>query len=260
MIDLVAGSLVGTAGFTAAVAWAASPSSRRARVERVERGGSSVLLGRTLQRVAYLGFERLGGALARAGVSADAVTFASLPFALAAAVALAGGHYGLGALLAGLSYACDALDGVVARASGTASQAGEILDSACDRVCEALLMGGVALAWRASTPLLVLALLAELGACQVTLASARAEGSAVAARDRVPRGMMRRAERAVYFVGGAALAGVLGDVLPPAASGLAIAPLVVAMGFVAVLGNASALGRFRSLARALRSDEVSRAG
>jgi hypothetical protein len=86
----------------------------------------------------------------------------------------------------------------------------------------------------------------------VTLASAKAEVFR-AARDRVPRGMMRRAERAFYFIGAAALAGVLLDLLPPAdARQWAHVPLVLAMGLVAVAGNASALHRFASLALILR--------
>jgi phosphatidylglycerophosphate synthase len=227
-------------------------------VERVERGGASVLLGASVQRLGYLAIEPLGRALARAGVSANAVTLASLPFAAAAATALAWERYGVAAILAGACFACDVLDGMVARATGTSSDAGEVLDSVCDRVCEALLLTGLAVAWRASVPLLMLVLMAGLGAQQVTLASAKSEVFPAAGRS-VPRGLMRRVERAVYLVGGAALAGILAETLGPGAPSLVIrAPLVLAMALFALIGNASALHRFAMLSRALRSTEMGR--
>jgi CDP-diacylglycerol--glycerol-3-phosphate 3-phosphatidyltransferase len=213
-----------------------------------------------VQRLGYRAIEPLGRALARAGVSANAVTLASVPFAVAAATAFARERYGVAALLAGACFACDALDGMIARATGTASDAGEVLDSVCDRICEAMLLGGIAVAWRASAALLVLVVVAGLGAQQVTLASAKAAVFPAAGR-RVPRGLMRRVERAVYLVGGAALAAILADALGPGASPAAVrAPLVFALLLFAVIGNASALHRFVLLSRALRSEEVNHAG
>jgi CDP-diacylglycerol--glycerol-3-phosphate 3-phosphatidyltransferase len=258
VIDAVAGSVVGAAGLAVAAAWLGSARLRSTPVARIERGGSSALLGRGVQRVAYRALEAIAPSLTRAGITANAVTLASVPFAAAAALAFAYEHYGVGALLGGVAYACDAVDGMIARATGTASDAGEVLDAVCDRVCEAMMLGGLAIAWRGSTALLAVALLAELAACQVTLASAKADGFP-AARPRVARGLMRRAERAAYLVGAAALSGVLRDALP-AQAGATLAPaaripLVAAMALVAVLGNASALSRLLGLARALRGDE-----
>lgn len=229
-------------------------------MDRVERGGASILLGIGLQRLGYRAIEPLGRALARAGVSANSVTLASVPLAAAAALAFAREHYGAAAILAGACFACDALDGMIARAIGTSSDAGEVLDAACDRVCETMLLGGIAVGWRDSVTLLVLVVLAGLGAQQVTLASAKAEVFPAAGR-RVPRGLMRRVERAVYLVGGAALAAILDDALGPQASPVAIrAPIIFALALVAVIGNASALHRFVLLSRALRSDGVHHAG
>jgi CDP-diacylglycerol---glycerol-3-phosphate 3-phosphatidyltransferase len=262
VIDLAASSVVGCAALAAALAWTIAGRGHALHADRVAQAGSSVLLGPTVQQAAYWAGQPLGRALVRAGVTANAITVASIPLAAGAAVALAEGHYGVGALLGGWSYACDALDGLVARSTGTASDAGEVLDAVCDRICEALMLGGLAVAWRSSVPLLALALLAGLGAQQVTLASAKADVFP-AARGRVPRGVMRRAERAAYFVGAAAMAGALLDLLPPVyARTAAQVPLVLAMGLVAVLGNASALLRFSALARVLerRPIEVHRAG
>ena len=44
-----------------------------------------------------------------------------------------------------VSSLCDALDGMVARETGTASDSGEVLDAAVDRYAELFFLGGVAL-------------------------------------------------------------------------------------------------------------------
>jgi CDP-diacylglycerol---glycerol-3-phosphate 3-phosphatidyltransferase len=255
VIDLAASSLLAVAVAGAAVAW--TGASGHVPAERVEQAGSSFLLGRRVQHAAYWAAGPVGRALVRAGASANGITIASVPLAAGAALAFAGEHWGVGALLGAAAYACDALDGLVARITGTASKAGEILDAVCDRICETLMLGGVTVAWRASVPLLALVLFAALGAQQVTLASAKTEVFP-SARGHVPRGVMRRAERAVYFMGGAAIAGALHDLGVDAAR----LPLILALGLVGILGNASALHRFASLARVLRQSaaEVHHAG
>jgi CDP-diacylglycerol---glycerol-3-phosphate 3-phosphatidyltransferase len=250
--DLVASAVLVGAALAGALAWMVAARGRELQAQRVQQAGSSMLLGPRVQQAAYWAVQPLGRALVRAGISANAITLASVPLAAGAALAFACEHWGVGALLGGMAYACDALDGLVARSTGTASDAGEVLDAACDRICEALMLGGVAVAWRSSVPLLALALFGALGAQQVTLASAKAEVFP-AARAHVPRGVMRRAERAVYFIGAAVVAGALQDLVPPSyARPAALLPLAIAMGLVGVLGNASALHRFASLARALR--------
>jgi phosphatidylglycerophosphate synthase len=254
VIDLVGSAIVAGTAVAGVVAYAAFGRGRSAPSPRVQQAGSSVLLGAYVQHATYWTARPVERALVRANVSANAITLASIPFAAGAAVALAEQHWGVGALLGALAYTCDALDGLVARATGTASQAGEVLDALCDRVCEGLMLSGVAVAWRGSVPLLALALLAALGAQQVTLASAKAEAFP-AARGRVPRGLMRRAERAVYVIGAAAAAGALQDLVPSAyALTAARVPLIVALGLLALVGNASAVHRLTSLVRLLRHE------
>lgn len=262
MIDAAASAVLAGSACAVALAWTVARRDCPFEARRVQHAGSSALLGPRVQHAAYWAAEPLARVLVRARITANAVTLASIPLAAGAAVAFACGHWGIGAVLGAMSYACDALDGLVARSSATASEAGEVLDAVCDCICEALMLGGVAMAWRGSVPLLALALFAALGAQQVTLASAKAEVFP-AVRARVPRGVMRRAERAVYFMGAAAAAGMLQDLLPAAyARTAAQATLVLAMGLVGVLGNASALHRFALLARALRhgAEEGHRAG
>jgi CDP-diacylglycerol--glycerol-3-phosphate 3-phosphatidyltransferase len=250
MMDLAASAVLLAAVAAGATAARVVGRGRALGAARVEQAGSSVLLGRAVQHAAYAGMQPIGRALIDAGVTANAITIASVPMAAGAGVAFAGQHWGVGALLAALSFACDALDGLVARETGTASAAGEVLDAVCDRLCESLILGGIVVAWRASVPLLTLSLLAMLGAQQVTLATAKAEAFPDV-KGRVPRGLMRRAERAVYLVAAATIAGLLEDLLPGSRAPAAQIPLVVALALLALLGNASALRRFELLARAL---------
>src|SRR5260370_13117772 len=61
--------------------------------------------------------DRAGQILARAGVSANAVTLSGLAVDSAAIVAIASAHYFVGLALIALSRVLDGLDGAVARAS-----------------------------------------------------------------------------------------------------------------------------------------------
>ncbi len=238
-----------------AVAWFATGGARHGTSKRVEQGGGSIWLPLGTQRGGYWLIEGVGRGLARMGISANAVTIASIPFALASALALARGHWGIGAVFAALSFVCDTLDGIVARAHGTASDAGEILDAAADRICEALLLGGLTLHVHDDLPLVALVLAAGLGSQQVTYASAKAE---IYRLEHVPRGSMRRAERAVYLVVGIATSGLLAPFVAPA---WAFVPIVVALALIALVGNVSASLRFLAIARGLRQrDRASEQG
>ena len=59
----------------------------------------------------------MGAALARAGISANAVTFAGLALGLGAAAAIAFSQFALGLALIALSRIADGLDGAIARAT-----------------------------------------------------------------------------------------------------------------------------------------------
>lgn len=238
-VSLFAGVAVG------AGAWFAIGRRRAGRIERVDRGGGSAWLPQSTQRGGYWIIEPLGRAIARAGISANMVTLASIPLALGAGAAFADGHFGIGAALAALAFLCDTLDGIVARAHNAASDAGEIVDAASDRVCEALLFGGLTLRFHAEPILVAIVLAAALGAQQVTYASAKAE----IYRVDVPRGSMRRAERAVYLVTAAAATALIE---PFVRERWAMAPLLLGLVLIAVVGNGSAVLRFAAIARALR--------
>jgi len=264
VIDLLSSMILVILLAIGALAWLSVGRAARPSYARVDRVVEGVLLGRGAATAGYWALQPIARGFARAGVSADAVTMASLPLAATSGVAFATGHYGGGALFAALAFACDAIDGLVARATGTASEAGEVIDSAVDRACESSIYIGLALGWRDSLPLLALVLAASAGAQHVTLASAKAE---IYARGplhlAVPGGSMRRPERAMVLVLGSAASGVL--LCFSTSRALALTPLAVALTGIAVIANTSALSRFRFLAAALRAHrtttrEVSHAG
>jgi CDP-L-myo-inositol myo-inositolphosphotransferase len=94
---------------------------------------------------------RLSLLLLRAGVSPDAATLLAFLLALLAAGALAAGHEWWAALLAGgiltqIASIVDGVDGEIARASLRASPGGAFLDSVLDRIADAALLAGLALA------------------------------------------------------------------------------------------------------------------
>lgn len=91
---------------------------------------------------------------------------------------LATGHLRLGALALALAAAVDALDGSLARLTGTASRFGAFLDSTLDRVSEVLVFCGllVYLTGDGGARGPALALLALAGSLLVSYTRARSEG------------------------------------------------------------------------------------
>ena len=153
------------------------------------------------------GIEPIGRALHRLGVSADALTLFGLAAAVATGLLIANGNLALavvGLILSGLP---DVLDGSVARHSGTAGARGAFFDSVCDRVADAVILGGVA--WHladedAYLPILVLGVVALT--MLVSYERAKAESLGLSARG----GLMERLERMVLLGVGLAF-----DVLVP---------------------------------------------
>ena len=68
----------------------------------------------------------------------------------------------------------------------------------------------------------------------------------------VPRGLMRRHERAVYLIAGTGLTSAFGDTIHAHWSSLpTITPLVIGIGLVAIVGNTAAITRLVRITRAL---------
>jgi CDP-diacylglycerol--glycerol-3-phosphate 3-phosphatidyltransferase len=221
-----------------------------AHFARIDAAGGSPLLGKSTMEMAYWGLQPIARIFIAIGVSANGVTALSLILAVGAAVLLALGHFGLAAVCVTKSFLFDAVDGVVARETGTASDAGEVFDAAVDRYAELFFFGGLAVAYRESVPALLLVLLALAGSLMVSYATAKAE----ALRVEAPRGAMRRPERAVYLGLGTVLVPISSAIVPDAPFPWPLhAPMLAALALVGVVANVSAMRRLHALAARLRA-------
>jgi CDP-diacylglycerol---glycerol-3-phosphate 3-phosphatidyltransferase len=85
-----------------------------------------------------------GSALQRTGLSPDHLTAFGLLLSIPTALVIGSGHLWIGLALVISSAVPDLLDGALAKASGRASIRGAFFDSVCDRVTDAIVLGGVA--------------------------------------------------------------------------------------------------------------------
>jgi len=230
----------------------------RDRFERVEHQGGSRLLGKSAMGLGYWSLQPVARLFVYFGVDADRISWTSLVFGLAAGAFLSVGHFGYATVCAMVSGLLDSVDGMVARLTNTASESGEVLDSAVDRYVEFFFLSGLVIYYRALPFLQILALLALLGSFMVSYSTAKAEALKVDP----PKGSMRRPERAFYLTVGAVLSAVSipwwetrGEFPVPVGY-----PMVVALALVAVVANLSAIERLWSIAKAARLREKTLSG
>lgn len=222
----------------------------RARFERIDQQGASALLSKEVMHGFYWFMQPLGRALVFFHITANLVSWTSLIFGFLAGACLAFGHFGFGAIFGTVSAVLDSLDGIVARMTGVSSNSGEVLDASIDRYVEFFFLGGLVIYYREIPSLLILTLLALIGSFMVSYSSAKAEALHVSP----PKGSMRRPERALYLLAGAAFSPVTIPWLEvvrefPVPIGH---PMVVALGLIAVLSNVSAVERLLAISRAIR--------
>lgn len=120
--------------------------------------------------------------LLRAGASPNAATLFAFLLALLSAGALAAGHEWSAALVAGgvltqIASVADGVDGEIARASLRASPSGAFLDSVLDRIADAALLAGLALAAGLDTATWAALAAALFGSLQVPYVRASYEAS-----------------------------------------------------------------------------------
>jgi CDP-diacylglycerol--glycerol-3-phosphate 3-phosphatidyltransferase len=209
----------------------------------------SVVLPQVASDATLCCLDHVARRLVTLGVSANAVSVLGVGLAAVGGVLLSLGHFGLAAVAMVAASLSDALDGLVARC---ASVSGSLLDASADRYEEFFFIGGMAVFFRGSIVLLVLALFALAGSFMVSYGSAKAESLGIP----VPSGAMRRAERAVCLCLGAALSVPLGWLARGVAmpGWISLAPAVAALAIIAVVANVSAIRRLSliaSLARGL---------
>jgi CDP-diacylglycerol--glycerol-3-phosphate 3-phosphatidyltransferase len=209
-----------------------------------------------LRDMTYRALRGAARGLIAARVTANEVTAASLVLGGLAGVLVANGSFALASTTFALASLGDALDGAVARSSGSESPGGGLFDACADRYGEFFFLTGLALRFRSHQAVLALVLLALLGSFMVSYGSAKAEALGVP----VPPSTMRRAQRAACLS--------LGTVLVPIFTLLTHrfglpewlnhASMLVALTFLAVLGNASAIVRLRTIALAVLPERSTR--
>jgi len=143
------------------------------------------------------GLRPIGLNLRKTGITADHLTALGVVMAAAAAVAIGMGQLRVGLLLLVLTGLPDALDGAVAKASGTAGPRGAFFDSVSDRVSDSLLLGGVAWYLASTHPGHVSLLPMAVLAASLLISYQRAKADALGFDAR--GGIMERAERVILL-------------------------------------------------------------
>lgn len=216
---------------------------------RIKKQGSSPFLGNLPMEFAYWILSPLGRLAAALKLSPNIFSWTCLGLGTLAGTAAALGQIPMAGGLAIVSALFDALDGIVARSRGVASDAGEVLDAAIDRYTEFFFLAGLCIYYRFEPWAMVLVLGALLGSFLVSYSQAKAE----ALQTPVPRGWMRRPERATYLGAGAFLSPIVTIWLEEGLLQPMHYPLLVAVLLVGIFSNATAIQRFVVLYRALRS-------
>ncbi len=139
----------------------------------------------------------VGQGLRKIGLTADQLTAFGLLMSVAASVAIANGALRGGTLLLLATALPDALDGAVAKASGTSSPRGAFFDSVSDRITDVVLLGGVSwfLTSRYGGQAGMVALAIIGASALVSYQRAKAEALGFEAKG----GLMERAERLIML-------------------------------------------------------------
>jgi CDP-diacylglycerol--glycerol-3-phosphate 3-phosphatidyltransferase len=143
------------------------------------------------------GLQPIGHSLRRTGITADVITVIGIAMASVAAVTIGAGWLRVGFLFLVLTGIPDALDGAVARASGTGSTRGAFFDSVSDRLTDALLFGGVAWYLAGSEPGRIMMLPVAIMALAMFISYQRAKAESLGFDAK--GGIMERAERIIVL-------------------------------------------------------------
>ena len=215
---------------------------------RVQGVGGTSLVGENIMNATYWAIDPVVRGLTRLGVTPDGVTWSALVLGIGAGAAAAVGWFGLACSLATASTICDILDGQIARAIKRDSARGELLDAVVDRYTEFAFIGGFVVFARDSAPAVGVALFALLASFMISYASAKAEALSTT----LPRGLMRRHERAIFLTLGAGLSPLIGPPLHRSIAALPeYTPLLIGLALVGAIGNVAAIQRFKRIAKLL---------
>jgi phosphatidylglycerophosphate synthase/putative flippase GtrA len=219
--------------------------------ERVRKEPGSLFLSRFFIEAGYWYFEPLEKLCVRLRITPNQLTAGSLACSVGGAAAFATGRFTLGGWLVIACAILDALDGMVARTQGTASDAGELIDAAVDRYAEIATFAGIAAYYRSYPLGFWLALTSLAGALLVSYARAKGEISGIDAR----LGSMNRGERAVYIGAAGVLSPYLARFAEPSTVHPAFYLMLATLLLVAVMANVTAIRRFIYIHNELRKRE-----
>jgi len=118
---------------------------------RTDQLPNSPFVPKPLVEIAYTAVGAIGRGAARLGLTANQCTALSIVLGLAAAWTIAAGHLVAGGVLLFVGSSFDTLDGIIARETGTASDAGELLDATADRLNDAAAFLGLAYYYRGNS-------------------------------------------------------------------------------------------------------------
>jgi CDP-diacylglycerol--glycerol-3-phosphate 3-phosphatidyltransferase len=186
--------------------------------------------------------------LIKLGFSANAITVLSLILATVGAYYLGIGRFFIGGWFMFLSFFCDAYDGLIARAMGTASVRGEYFDSFIDRYADIITSFGFLWYYKDDYLGASAVALGILGSA--AMGYAKAKGEAVGVDPNV--GIMQRHERGVWLGCFTTMAPLFAAFLEPDVAekyfrGLGGHPryhaAIFALAVVGVLSNVSAVWR-----------------
>lgn len=151
------------------------------------------MLSARFRRYSDLIFVPMGRAVAKTGVSPNALTLAGLLFSAGAAAAFAYGNLVYALVMMALASLFDILDGAVAKARGKVTEFGGFLDSLTDRYADAFILIGLALYLRQHCVLIMVVI---VGSILVSYARARAE----LVIEKCEVGLVERAERLIILM------------------------------------------------------------
>ena len=168
--------------------------------------------------------------VARTGLRPNALTIASLPPALLAGIAAAGGALVTAAILLLASGMLDLLDGALARETRQTSRFGALLDSSIDRLSDAAVLAGLTIFYAPHGKVVIIPVAAILSGFIIPYVRARAEALDI----RLPRLWMRREDRLVMTVVALLASSIsLDGTAIPAPATLAMLAVLAVLGFVA---------------------------
>jgi CDP-diacylglycerol--glycerol-3-phosphate 3-phosphatidyltransferase len=216
------------------------------RTERITRANSKVL-PRLFAEFGYWMLRPPVVVALKLRISPNTITWIGMLAAVGSGVLFGMGRFGAAGWILALSGACDALDGIVARETGTGSDHGEYFDSVIDRYADFAPMFGMLWYYKGSL-WISLVVMAAIAGSQV-MGYAKAKGEALGVDPKV--GWMQRHERCFYLLSAAVLSPIVGAFVEPGAAHPTYHLMIVMTAIVGLLTNASAVARAMYVLRRL---------